>query len=76
MTIQLFSTLEEELRQLGKVSDESNFRKFLDHEDEQKRIADIFVRINEARVRFEVRIIDFFVRPCRLNVILCSSHWV
>ena len=54
MTIQLFSTLEEELRQLGKVSDESNFRKFLDHEDEQKRIGDIFMRINEARVRFEV----------------------
>ena len=43
MTIQLFSTFEEELRQLGKVSDESNFRKFLDHEDEQNRIADIFV---------------------------------
>ena len=43
MTIQLFSTLEEELRQLGKVSDESNFGKFLDHEDEQNRIADIFV---------------------------------
>jgi hypothetical protein len=59
MTIQLFSTLEEELRQLGKVSDESNVGKFLDHEDEQKRIADIFVRINEARVRFEVRIMTF-----------------
>ena len=59
MTIQLFSTLEEELRQLGKVSDESNFRKFLDHEDEQKRIADIFVRINEARVRFEVCTVTF-----------------
>jgi hypothetical protein len=59
MTIQLFSTLEEELQQLEKVSDESNFRKFLDHEDEQKRIADIFVRINEARVRFEVRTVTF-----------------
>jgi len=62
MTIQLFSTLEEELRQLGKVSHESNFRKFLDHEHEQKRIGDIFVRINEARVRFEVR-----------TMTLCSS---
>ena len=59
MTIQLFSTLEEELRQLGKVNDKSNFRKFLDHEDEQKQIAEIFVRINEARVRFEVRIMTF-----------------
>ncbi|PPQ90908.1 hypothetical protein CVT25_007869, partial [Psilocybe cyanescens] len=47
-------TLEEELRGLEKLSDESNFRKFLDHEDEQGRIRDIFVRINEARVRFEL----------------------
>jgi hypothetical protein len=37
MTIQLFSTVEEELWQLGKVSEESIFRKVLDHEDEQKR---------------------------------------
>jgi hypothetical protein len=42
MTIQLFSTLEEELRKLEEVSDESNFRKFLDHEDEQKRISGYF----------------------------------
>ena len=55
MTIQLFSTLEEELRKLNKLNDESNFRKFLDHEDEQGRIGNIFVRINEARVQFEVR---------------------
>ena len=54
MTIQLFSTLEEELRKLKELNDESNFRKFLDHEDEQGRIGDIFVRINEARVWFEV----------------------
>jgi len=57
--IQLFSTLEEELRKLEEICAESNFRKFLDHEDEQKRIADIFVRINEARVRFEVRTMTF-----------------
>jgi len=78
MTIQLFSTLEEELRQLGKVSDESNFRKFLDHEDEQKRIGDIFVRINEARVRFEVRTMmhdPLFVRVVSMSL-LCSSRWV
>ncbi|PPQ91249.1 hypothetical protein CVT25_006388, partial [Psilocybe cyanescens] len=48
------ATLEEELRGLEELSDESNFRKFLDHEDEQGRIRDIFVRINEARVRFEL----------------------
>ncbi len=59
MAIQLFSTLEEELRKLEEVSDESNFRKFLDHEDVQKRIEDIFVRIDEARVRFEVRAMTF-----------------
>jgi len=55
MIIRLFSTLEEELRKLEEVSGESNLRKFLDHEDVQKRIEDIFVRINEARKQFEVR---------------------
>jgi hypothetical protein len=60
MTIQLFSTLEEELQKLEEVRDESNFRKFLDHEDQQKRIEDIFVRINEARVCFEVRTMIFY----------------
>jgi hypothetical protein len=59
MAIQLFSTLEEELRKLEEVSGESNFRKFLDHEDVQKRIEDIFVCINEARVRFEVCMMIF-----------------
>jgi hypothetical protein len=62
MTIKLCSTLEEELRGLERLSDESNFRKFLDHQDEQGQIKDIFVRINEARVRFEV---------CTMT--LCSS---
>jgi hypothetical protein len=59
MVIKLFSILEEELRGLEKVSDESNFRKFLDHEDEQGRIKNIFVRINEARVQFEVSTTTF-----------------
>ena len=59
MTIQLFSTLEEELRKLNKLNDESNFKKFLDHENEQGQIGDIFVRINEARVQFEVRTMTF-----------------
>ncbi|KAF5316175.1 hypothetical protein D9619_006668 [Psilocybe cf. subviscida] len=48
------TALEEGLQELKGLSDESNFRKFLDHEDEQGRIKDIFVRINEARVRFEL----------------------
>ena len=59
MTIRLFSTLEEELWKLEEVNGESNLRKFLDHEDVQKRIEDIFVRINEARVQFEVRTMTF-----------------
>ena len=59
MTIRLFSTLEEELRKLEQVRGESNFRKFLDHEDVQKRIEDIFVRINEARKQFEVHTMIF-----------------
>jgi hypothetical protein len=59
MTIQLFSNLKEELQKLEEVRDESNFRKFLDHEDQQKRIEDIFVRINVARVCFEVRTMTF-----------------
>ena len=41
---------------LKKLQDESNFRKLLDHEDEQKRIQEIFECINEARVQFEVGI--------------------
>jgi len=70
MNIQLFSTLEEELRKLEELRDESNFRKFLDHEDEQNRIKDIFVRINEARVRFEVCTMTFCLSVrLRLNVI-------
>ena len=51
MTIQLFRTLEEELQKLEEIDKESNFRKFLDHEDEQKRIVDIFVRI-ECSLRY------------------------
>ncbi|PPR04700.1 hypothetical protein CVT26_015025 [Gymnopilus dilepis] len=48
------TTLTNELHGLEILSDESNLRKVLDHEDEQTRIKDIFVRIDEARVRFEL----------------------
>ncbi len=75
MATQLFSTLEEELRKLEEVSDESNFRKFLDHEDVQKRIEDIFVRINEARVRFEVCTMTF-CSSLSSTSLLCSLPWV
>jgi hypothetical protein len=67
LPIQLFSTLEDELRKLGEISGESNFRKFLDHKDVQGRIEDVFVRINEARVQFEVCIMTY-VHPYLLNV--------
>ncbi|KDR79298.1 hypothetical protein GALMADRAFT_1363458 [Galerina marginata CBS 339.88] len=46
------ATLKEELQKLKELGDESNFRKFLDHEDEQARIKEIFVSINEARISF------------------------
>jgi hypothetical protein len=59
MAIKHFSTLEKELRGLEKLRDESDIRKLLDHEDEQTRIKDIFVHINEARVQFEVRTTTF-----------------
>jgi hypothetical protein len=73
MTIQLFSALEEELRKLDKLNDESNFKKFLDHEDEQARIKIIFVRINEARVRFEVHTVTFFFSTCVVFMSLLYS---
>jgi hypothetical protein len=74
MTIQLFRALEEELRKLDKLNDESNFKKFLDHEDEQARIKIIFVRINEARIRFEVRTVTLFLSAyVVLMSLLCSS---
>ena len=62
VTISLLRTLDGELKKLNELNDESKFRKFLDHEDEQKRIADVFERINEARVRFEVRTTISFVK--------------
>ena len=57
---------------LNELNDESKFRKFLDHEDEQKRIADIFERINEARVRFEVRTTILFVQVISIHVYLAG----
>jgi hypothetical protein len=73
-TKQVFSTLEGELQKLKELSEESNFRKFLDHEDEQARIKDTFVRINEARVQFEVRAMIF----CSSALAQCHCYvaWV
>ena len=44
------------MKELIKLKDGSIFRRILDHEDEQNRIAAIFERINDARIQFEVRI--------------------
>ncbi|KAF5320248.1 hypothetical protein D9611_011282 [Ephemerocybe angulata] len=48
------STLEGEFKKLSQLSEEWLARKILDHEDEKKRIADIFERVNEARIQFEL----------------------
>ena len=61
MNVRRFRTLLNELRGLETLKIESNWRKFLDHEDEQARIKDIFVRVNEARVQFEVRTKAFWL---------------
>ena len=50
----IFSTLKEELDKLIQLSEEWLVRKVADHEEEKRRITDIFERINEARVQFQV----------------------
>ena len=42
---------------MTRLSNEWLIRKVADHEDEKERIAEIFERVNEARVQFEVCII-------------------
>ena len=63
------------MKKLNELNDESNFRKFLDHEDEQKRIGDIFERINEARVRFEVRTTTLFVDVLSIHLYIVGSGY-
>ena len=53
-TIWWFSTLEKELDKLIRLSEESLVRKVADYEAEKGRIMEIFERVNEARVQFEV----------------------
>jgi hypothetical protein len=77
MTIRLFSTLEEELRKLEEFIGQSNFRKFLDHEDVQKRIevgSKIFSCVSmrpECGLRYDLLFIDILSMT-----LLCSSRWV
>ncbi|RXW12216.1 hypothetical protein EST38_g13638, partial [Candolleomyces aberdarensis] len=51
---QFKSTLETELEELRQLSEEWLIRKVADHENEKGVIADIFERINEARMLFEL----------------------
>ena len=46
--------LQEELVKLGQLSKEWIGRKVADYEDEKSRIAEIFERVNEARIQFGV----------------------
>jgi hypothetical protein len=55
ITAQLFRTLEDELGKLSRLSEGWMIRKVADYEDEKTRITEIFERVNEARVQFEVR---------------------
>ncbi|KAF6742241.1 WD40-repeat-containing domain protein [Ephemerocybe angulata] len=47
-------TLECEFAKLYQLREEWLARKILDYEDEKKRIAEIFERVNEARIQFEL----------------------
>ena len=56
---QLFRALHDGLDDLRKFTDQRSFERILDCVDEQKRIGDIFERINGARIQFEVGVISF-----------------
>jgi len=59
----LFRTLAEELEKLRHLKEQSRFRKFAIQEDDKKRIAEIFARINEARLRLGVRFSFIALNP-------------
>jgi len=52
----LLRTVAEELEKLRHLKEQSSFRKFAIQEDDKKRIAEIFERINEARLRLGVHL--------------------
>ena len=54
-TIDLLRVLEEELAKLLRLSREWIGRKVADYDNEKSRIAEIFERVNDARVQFGVR---------------------
>jgi hypothetical protein len=70
-TIQLLRVLKEELAKLHQLSKEWIGRKVADYEDEKSRIADIFERVNDARVQFGVR--TYIVLGVVFNRFLCLA---
>ncbi|KAJ2931108.1 hypothetical protein H1R20_g5987, partial [Candolleomyces eurysporus] len=80
---QFKKTLEDELAKLSLLHQESILRKIADHENEIKRIAEIFERVNEARIHFElgsgirvfkaVHAIQEDLRVC--DSLLSEPHW-
>ena len=52
----MLRTITEELEKLRKLKEQSRFRKFAIQEDDKKQIAQIFERINDARLRLGVRL--------------------
>ena len=58
-----------------RLSEEWLVRKVADYEEEKGRIAEIFERINDARVQFEVCAASSFASLVLNFVSICSSSW-
>ena len=52
----MLRTITEELEKLRKLKEQSRFRNFAMQEDDKRQIAQIFERINDARLRLGVRL--------------------
>ncbi|KAF9524137.1 hypothetical protein CPB83DRAFT_948682 [Crepidotus variabilis] len=61
-------TLKKQSEELSKLKNESTFRKIVDHEDEQKRIEEIFGNVNTAREQFEASLLG------RLKALHIADH--
>jgi uncharacterized membrane protein YccC len=59
----LLRTVTEELEKLRQLKQQSRFRKFAIQEDDKKQIAQIFERINDARLRLGVRLSVIMLIP-------------
>ena len=65
-----------ELKKLKDLNDEHMLQKILDYEDEQVRIKDIFTRINDAREKFDVGVINLssFFYGILMSLLPCSLY--